>query len=60
MIRKVPGGFLFKCDRCGEWHYVPDVTVEEDAVKQAEKEGWKLGKRHLCDICRRNNERYNN
>ena len=53
MIRKVIGGYLFKCDRCGEWHNVNDVKSEAEAIKDAEGFGWKIGKKHLCDMCRR-------
>ena len=59
MIRKVSGGHLFRCDRCLEW-YLIDIADEQKAIVQVEEEGWKIGKRHLCEICRRNNERFNN
>ena len=52
MLRKVIGGYLFKCDRCGEWHSA-DAKSEAEAIKDAESFGWKIGKKHLCDICGR-------
>lgn len=40
------------CDCCGNGFSFPDVVSKKVMVSVARKDGWSIGKQHLCPKCR--------
>lgn len=40
------------CDCCGSGFSFPDVVSKKVMVSVARKDGWSIGKQHLCPKCR--------
>ncbi len=46
--------YYLTCDRC-ESHYTNADIGIKSFMEEARKEGWSLGKRHLCPDCKKLN-----